>query len=85
MRLMTEFESYLLSEYLVGTWLVEFDSSKLNKFAIIRRLPLIEELWGNNGSHKLSWMLKLSIIIRRFRILTLVSLRYFKAEYEELE
>ena len=30
-QLMTEFESCLLSEYLIGTWLVGFDSSKLNK------------------------------------------------------
>ena len=40
---MTEFELCLLSEYLIGTWLVGFDSSKLNESAIIRRLSLIEE------------------------------------------
>jgi len=40
---MTEFESCSLSEYLVETWLVGFDSSKLNKSAIIKRSSLIEE------------------------------------------
>jgi len=43
MRSITEFESYLLFEYLVGTWLVGFDNSKLNESAIIRRLSLIEK------------------------------------------
>jgi len=28
MRSMTEFESYILSEYLVGTWLVDFDKQR---------------------------------------------------------
>ena len=51
MRLITEFESYSLLEYLVGTWLVGFDSSKLNKSAIMRRSSLIEEWWGNDGSY----------------------------------
>ena len=43
MRSMTKFESCSLSEYLVGTWLVGIESSKLNKSAIIRRSSLIEE------------------------------------------
>ena len=85
MRSMTEFESYSLSEYLVGTWLVGFDNSKLNESTIIRRSSLIEEWRGNKGSYKLLWILKSPIIIRRFWILTLVFLRYFKAECKELE
>ena len=67
-RLMTKLESCLLSKYLVGTWLVGFDSSNLNESAIIRKSSLIEEWWGNNRSYKLLWMLKLPVIIRRFVI-----------------
>jgi len=43
MRSMTKFESYSLSEYFIGTWVVGFDSSKLNESAIIIRSSLIEE------------------------------------------
>ena len=43
MRSMTEFESLMLSEYPVGTWLVEIDKSRLNESAIIMRLSLIVE------------------------------------------
>ena len=82
---MTKFESFTLSEYLVGTWLVEIDKSKLEESVIIRRSLLIEEWWGKEKSHKLSQMLKLPDIIRRFQIQASVSLRYFKAEWEESE
>jgi len=43
MRSMTEFESLTLSKYLVGTWLVGLDKSRLNKSAIIRRSSLMVE------------------------------------------
>jgi len=42
-KLMTEFELLVLSEYLVRTWLVGIDKSKLNESAIISKLSLIEE------------------------------------------
>jgi len=42
-RSMTEFESLTLSEYLVRTWLVGLDKSRLNKLATIRRSSLIVE------------------------------------------
>ena len=42
-RSMTEFDSPTISKYLVGIWLVEIDKSKLNEFAIIMRLLLIDE------------------------------------------
>jgi len=35
-RLMTEFKSFALSEYLIGTWLMEIDKFKLKESAIIR-------------------------------------------------
>ena len=40
---MTEFELLTLSEYLVGTWLVEIDKSRLNESATIIRSLLIVE------------------------------------------
>ena len=41
---MTKFELFLLSEYLVETWLVGINKFKLNESAIIRRLSLMDEL-----------------------------------------
>ena len=41
MRLMTKFELLELSEYLVRTWLVRIDKSRLNELAIIIRSLLI--------------------------------------------
>jgi len=40
---MTEFESFSLSEYLVGTQLVEKDKSRLKESAIINKSLLIEK------------------------------------------
>ena len=84
-RSMSEFELFALSEYLVRTWLVRIDRFKLNESVIIRRLLLMDEWWEKEGSYKLSQMLKLPVIIRRFLMFTSVFLRYFKAEYEKSE
>ena len=78
-RSMTEFESLILSEYLVETWLVEFDKSKLIELVIMRRSLLIKVWWGNDVFYKLSLILKLLVIIKRLQIFTSVFLRYFKA------
>ena len=40
---MTKFASPTVSKYLVGTWLVRIDNSKLNESTIIIRLSLIDE------------------------------------------
>ena len=40
---MTKFDSPIVSEYLVGTWSVRIDKSKLKESAIIMRLLLIEK------------------------------------------
>ena len=40
---MTEFASLTVSKYLVGTWLVGIDKSKLNESAMIIKLSLIVE------------------------------------------
>jgi len=82
---MTEFASPAVSEYLVGQGLIEVNRERLNKLAIIIRLSLIEELKGKDRSHKLSLILKSPIIRRMLSMLTSVSLRYFKAEWEESE
>ena len=84
-RSMTEFDSPVVSENLVGPGLVGDNSVRSNESAIIIRLSLIEEWKGEDGSHKLSLMLKLPTMIRTWFILTSVSLRYFKAEWEESE
>jgi len=82
---MTEFDLPTVSEYLVGTWLVRIDKSKLKESAIIMRLLLIEEWWGKEGFQILSQILKLPVMIRRFGMFASESLRYFKAEWAESE
>ena len=82
---MTELASPAVSENLVGEGLVGIDNVKLNKSAMIIRSSLIEEWWGNEESHKLSLMLKSSVIIRMLLMLTSISLRYFKAVWDESE
>ena len=84
-RSMTEFTSPATLEYLVGQGLAVVDNIKLNESAIIRRLSLIVEWWGKLGFHKLSLMLKSPVMMRMLSILTSVSFRYFKAEWEESE
>ena len=84
-RSITELETWLLLEYLVGTWLVGKKRPKSKKSAIIKRLSLIEKWYRNRGSYKLSQILKSPVITKRFQMLTSVFLRYFKAKWEESE
>ena len=42
-RSMTKLDSSIISKYLVGTWLVGIDNSKLNKSAIIKMSSLMDE------------------------------------------
>ena len=81
----TESNLPVVSEYLVETGLVESERSKLNKFAMIKRSLLIDEWWGKEGSYDWSLILKSPVIMSKLLIFTSVSLRYFKAEWEELE
>jgi len=85
MRSITEFASPVVSEYLVGQGLMEVDKARLNESAIVIKLSLIEEWNRKDESHKLSLILKLPVIRRTLSMLTSVSLRYFKAEWEESE
>jgi len=85
MRSITEFTSPVVSEYLVGQELMRVDRARLNESAIIIKSSLIEEWNRKDESHKLSLILKLPVIRRTLSMLTSVSLRYFKAEWEESE
>jgi len=85
MRSITEFASPIVSEYLVGQGLIGVDRARLNESAIVIKSSLIEEWNGKNKSLKLSLILKSPVIRRTLSMLTSVSLRYFKAEWEESE
>jgi len=85
MSLITEFETWLLSKYLVGTQLVRLDNSKLIESAISISKSLWIEWWGKLGSQILSLILKSSVIIKMLLMFASVFLRYFKANCEESE
>jgi len=82
-RSMVELAFPVVLEYLVGQELVGNERAKLNESAIIRRLSLIDEWWGKEGFYKLSLILKSSVMTRTLSMLTSISLRYFKAEWDE--
>ena len=84
-RSITKLALPLVLEYLVGIGLVGSDKSKLKESAIIIRSSLIEEWYRNEGSHKLSLILKSPVMMSMLLTLTSVSLRYFKAKWEESE
>ena len=84
-RFITELDSLSVSEYLVGIGLIGVNKSRLKESAIMIRLSLIEEWCGNEASHKLSLILKLLVMMSILLTLISVSLRYFKAEWEESE
>jgi len=85
MRSMMEFDSPVMSEYLVGHRLVGLERVRLKESAIINKLSLIKEWKGKEGSHNLSLILKSLVIRMMLSMLTSVSLRYFKAECNESE
>ena len=84
-RSMTKFDPILESEYLIGTQLVGNNSSRLKESAIIIRSSLEVKWWEKDGSQILFLILKLPVIIKRFEILTLASLRYFKTVWDKSE
>ena len=84
-RLMTEFNSLAVSENLVGPGLVGTDNKRSKESAIIIKSSLIEEWKGKDGSQRLSLILKSPVMRRTLLMLTSVSLRYFKAVWEESE
>ena len=72
-------DSPAISEYLVGQGLVRVERARLKESAIIIKSSLRKEWKGKVESHKLSLMLKSSVIRTMLSMLTSVSLRYFKA------
>ena len=69
----------------MGTWLVNLDSSRFIKSVTFIRRLLCIEWYGKLGFHKLSLILKFSVIIKILLIPALVSLRYLKAICDESE
>jgi len=84
-RLMTEFDSFISSEYLVGTWLVDLDKHKSIESAMSVRKSLWKEWYGKNRSQILSLILKFPVIIKTLWILASISFRYFKAVWDKSE
>jgi len=84
-RSMVELASPTMLEYLVGQELVGDERAKLNKSAIIKRLSLMDEWCGKEGSYKLSLILKYPVMTRTLSMLTSIFLRYFKAKWNESE
>ena len=80
-----ELESWSLLEYLVGKSSVGLESSNWKESAISKRMSLWVEWYGKFRSQKLSLMLKSPVIIRTLLILTSVSLRYFKTNWDKSE
>ena len=79
-RSMTELDSPIVSEYLVGIGLVGVDSSRSNESVIISKSSLIDEWCRKEESQRRSLMLKSPVIMSKLLIFTSVSFRYFKAE-----
>ena len=73
---MTKFEFFWLSEYLVGTWLVDLDSSRFIESATSIKKSLYMEWYGK---------LESPVIIKELLIPASVSLRYFKAICDKSE
>jgi len=84
-KLITEFESLLLSEYLVGTELEGCKNEKLKESAFSRSRSLCTEWNKYSESQPLSLILKSLVMTITFWMLTSVSLRYFKVDWLESE
>ena len=75
MRSITELDSPVVSEYLVGQGLVRVERARLKESAIIIKLLLRKEWKGKAEFHKLSLMLKSPVIRTMLSMLTLVVIR----------
>ena len=82
-RSKAEFEFWSLSKNLVEKFSVSLEMARENKSAISKRMSLWTEWKGKFKSHRLSLMLKLPVIMMILWILVSVSLRYFKADWDE--
>ena len=77
--------SCILSEYLIGTWLVDFDKLKFKESAMYISKSLWIKWKENEGFQLLFLILNLLAMTKTLQILALVSLRYFKAVWTVLE
>ena len=84
-RFMVKLASPTVSKYLVGKGLVGVKKANWKESAISNKSLLMDEWWGNEESHRLSLILKSPVITRMLSMLTLISLRYFKAVWAESE
>ena len=84
-RSKTEFEFWLLSKNLVGKFSVGLDKARENESAILKSMSLWTEWKRKFESHRLFLMLKSLVIMMMLWILVSVSLRYFKANWDESE
>jgi len=82
---MTEFDSFILSEYLVEMWLVDLNKHKSIKSAMLVRRLLWKEWYRKNRSQILSLILKSPVIIKTLWILASIFFRYFKAVWDKSE
>ena len=71
--------------YLVETWTVVLDMHKFKELVISVSISLWTEWLGKREFQKLSLMLKSPDIMRTLLILASISLKYFKAIWEESE
>ena len=74
-----------MSENLVGKFSVGLEMARENESAILKRMSLWIEWKGKFKSHRLSLMLKSSVIMIMLWILVSVFLRYFKADWDKSE
>ena len=84
-RSRTKFEFWLLSENLVERFSVGLDKAMENKSAISKSISLWIEWNGKFESQRLSLILKSPVMMIILQILVSVSLRYFKADWDESE
>ena len=82
-RSKTEFEFWLLSENLVGNFLVGLDRTREKESAISNNMSLWMEWNGKLEFYRLSLMLKSLVMMITLLMLVSVSLRYFKAIWDE--
>ena len=81
----TELALLLLLENLVGMFLIGLEIFKEKKSAMSKSESLWHEWNRKLGSQILSLMLKSPVIIITLGILTLVSFKYFKADWDKSE
>ena len=81
MRLMTEFELFALSKYLVETWLVGCEKDKSKASAMSTSKSLWTEWKEYEGFQLLSLILKSPVMTKTLWMFASVFFRYFEADW----